>query len=180
MSTATATATAEAPTSELGNARIASARRIAKAVLFESRITNGDPQAVREEAERIAAIAKAFHGVGELFSVPVSRSTGAPRLRRATGYQTRAADGSERRGLHGLRFVASDLAAYSGPKCANCGTINDISRCAGCHDVMYCDTDCQREHWSSHKSHCAANKKQGQQKSPEKQQASDNADDNAR
>mmetsp|Transcript_25599 Transcript_25599/g.56001 ORF Transcript_25599/g.56001 Transcript_25599/m.56001 type:complete len:264 (-) Transcript_25599:309-1100(-) len=45
-------------------------------------------------------------------------------------------------------------------KCANCGKIESPSdaqklcRCTACKVVYYCGKDCQRNHWTAHKSYC--------------------------
>mmetsp|Transcript_16368 Transcript_16368/g.39974 ORF Transcript_16368/g.39974 Transcript_16368/m.39974 type:complete len:238 (+) Transcript_16368:50-763(+) len=41
-------------------------------------------------------------------------------------------------------------------KCANCGkTANKLLRCTACKSILYCNADCQRQHWrSSHKGKC--------------------------
>lgn len=48
--------------------------------------------------------------------------------------------------------------------CAGCGKsleeagVEVMSRCAGCRDVYYCSKGCQTNHWTDHKTYCAANK----------------------
>lgn len=40
-------------------------------------------------------------------------------------------------------------------KCANCSSFSSsLKKCAGCHLVSYCDRDCQKQHWKSHKAEC--------------------------
>lgn len=39
-------------------------------------------------------------------------------------------------------------------QCANCGSPDAFSRCKQCQRVAYCGTECQREHWSTHKRRC--------------------------
>nr|CAG4643208.1 EOG090X06BA [Ilyocryptus agilis] len=39
--------------------------------------------------------------------------------------------------------------------CAACGQEKVASKCAGCRSVQYCDRDCQKLHWSFHKTECA-------------------------
>eukprot|EP01084_Bolivina_argentea_P145580 255139_1 len=39
-------------------------------------------------------------------------------------------------------------------KCAYCGKCNKTLRCTGCNMVYYCNQQCQRKHWNTHKSVC--------------------------
>jgi len=44
------------------------------------------------------------------------------------------------------------------PACAACGapdTTKCLKKCAGCKKVIYCNADCQRLHWPTHKLSCA-------------------------
>ena len=44
--------------------------------------------------------------------------------------------------------------------CSNCGgDATEPSQCAGCHQEVYCDGSCQKEHWSVHKAKCRALRK---------------------
>ncbi|KAH7042207.1 putative MYND domain protein [Macrophomina phaseolina] len=41
--------------------------------------------------------------------------------------------------------------------CASCGkTSTDLKRCAKCHSEHYCNRDCQKAHWKTHKKVCAS------------------------
>jgi hypothetical protein len=62
--------------------------------------------------------------------------------------------------------AAPAAAAASSPRppqqprtCAVCGKPQSrqqkLQRCAGCHSVRYCSTDCQRAHWREHRKDCA-------------------------
>ena len=41
-------------------------------------------------------------------------------------------------------------------KCAVCGTKDDLKKCSKCYRVFYCDSDCQKSDWESHKAVCKA------------------------
>ncbi len=42
-------------------------------------------------------------------------------------------------------------------KCAECGFLSaGAALCAGCHEVYYCDDECQNVHWRDHKAACRA------------------------
>lgn len=38
--------------------------------------------------------------------------------------------------------------------CALCGAENPENRCSRCHQVYYCNAECQRSHWKAHKPDC--------------------------
>ncbi|OJD31510.1 mynd domain [Diplodia corticola] len=41
--------------------------------------------------------------------------------------------------------------------CASCGKVSDdLKRCAKCHSERYCNRDCQKAHWKTHKKVCAS------------------------
>jgi len=41
------------------------------------------------------------------------------------------------------------------PECANCSTEDDtLRKCGRCKLVVYCGTECQRQHWKAHKKDC--------------------------
>ena len=40
-------------------------------------------------------------------------------------------------------------------KCAECNKVSDsLKKCGGCNQVKYCNSICQRSHWSKHKKEC--------------------------
>lgn len=42
-------------------------------------------------------------------------------------------------------------------KCAHCGNTRGILLdCSGCQQVVYCQSECQRQDWHNHKNRCAA------------------------
>src|SRR5262249_32842895 len=43
-------------------------------------------------------------------------------------------------------------------QCANCGNTGAQNRCV-CTQVYYCNKDCQRAHWTKHRSNCTARKR---------------------
>jgi hypothetical protein len=46
--------------------------------------------------------------------------------------------------------------------CAACGTrAAELFKCNGCHSVSYCDKECQRKHWPTHKQACKEAQKRG-------------------
>lgn len=52
------------------------------------------------------------------------------------------------------------------PNCENCGVaIKRIHVCSGCRKVAYCNSQCQRTHWKTHKKSCSyiASKKAGEE-----------------
>ncbi|KKY26387.1 putative mynd domain [Diplodia seriata] len=43
------------------------------------------------------------------------------------------------------------------PTCSSCGKPSqNLKRCAKCHSEQYCNRDCQKAHWKTHKKVCAA------------------------
>jgi hypothetical protein len=45
--------------------------------------------------------------------------------------------------------------------CANCGNANNLKYCSACKVVHYCSTECQKNHWSSHKADCKRYRNEG-------------------
>ena len=39
-------------------------------------------------------------------------------------------------------------------RCANCGKEGAKKRCGGCKVTHYCDHDCSKQHWKTHKQDC--------------------------
>ncbi|KAJ7057903.1 hypothetical protein C8F01DRAFT_1151489 [Mycena amicta] len=53
--------------------------------------------------------------------------------------------------------IATSRNTTSRNACSMCGKTNAPSRCSGCLVSRYCGTQCQRTHWSAHKSECIEN-----------------------
>ena len=56
-----------------------------------------------------------------------------------------------------LKMAAKLAKLVGGRLCGQCKVdkISDLQLCSGCETVAYCDTDCQRKDWPSHKRVCA-------------------------
>jgi len=52
--------------------------------------------------------------------------------------------------------VLIDMFICSNPSCKAVKRCAVLSKCGGCRLAAYCDRNCQREHWSSHKAACKA------------------------
>jgi 3-phosphoinositide dependent protein kinase-1 len=50
-------------------------------------------------------------------------------------------------------------------KCANCEAVNETPMlCGGCKSVSYCNRDCQKSHWKTHKTQCNFESKPNEEK----------------
>ena len=62
-------------------------------------------------------------------------------------------------------------------ECAGCGSESAKNRCGGCNQVYYCDKQCQRKHWKTHKKQCKfKKKKKKKRKAKEKLMVNDDDD----
>jgi hypothetical protein len=87
-----------------------------------------------------------------------SKNSGQFKFRTNKNFATDFTDGTRVKGLHGIKLFAGGTSDYKGPLCAQCGCMNDLSRCSGCKKVWYCDRNCQLKHWSAgHQSACKRN-----------------------
>ena len=48
-------------------------------------------------------------------------------------------------------------------RCINCEAYAPTKACSGCKSVRYCSVECQKEHWTAHKSSCASTGKRTSQ-----------------
>merc|ERR1712062_429584 len=49
--------------------------------------------------------------------------------------------------------------SMGGLKCGSCGCDSKkLMQCSGCHNVFYCDANCQRKHWAAHRQDCRREK----------------------
>jgi hypothetical protein len=55
-----------------------------------------------------------------------------------------------------MRYNRELLAALARHACAGCGAADAprLRRCGRCQAVRYCDAECQRQHWATHKEAC--------------------------
>lgn len=59
-----------------------------------------------------------------------------------------------------LEVISSAIGGQRGFKdcentmCATCGEENATKKCSKCKQVQYCDRECQRLHWFTHKKEC--------------------------
>lgn len=55
--------------------------------------------------------------------------------------------------------AANDSAARLGARCNACKKeASDLKFCTGCNVIKYCDKDCQKADWKSHKKTCKKTK----------------------
>jgi hypothetical protein len=55
-------------------------------------------------------------------------------------------------------------------QCSNCFKFicrHDVKRCGGCHQIRYCDTQCQKLHWTTHRSWCLKHRGDAERKESE-------------
>ena len=38
--------------------------------------------------------------------------------------------------------------------CGFCGALESLHRCSACHEIHYCNRECQRKHWRHHRIQC--------------------------
>ena len=56
--------------------------------------------------------------------------------------------------LHGL-YTAKKNFLPEQNKCSLCGTCSEnLKKCSRCHSAQYCNRECQKKHWSAHKTVC--------------------------
>jgi hypothetical protein len=53
--------------------------------------------------------------------------------------------------------TSSKVAMFVNP-CTQCGSTERVQKCSRCGNAFYCDRDCQRLHWPTHKQECVAKK----------------------
>ncbi|XP_011704687.1 PREDICTED: histone-lysine N-methyltransferase SMYD3 isoform X2 [Wasmannia auropunctata] len=61
--------------------------------------------------------------------------------------------------LTGKPFVFTLNSKHRITRCDNCLKSGKLSKCSGCQYVYYCDRNCQKESWPTHKAECARLKK---------------------
>ena len=61
--------------------------------------------------------------------------------------------------------------------CASCNAPKASSRCGACRSVSYCDKECQREHWKTHKKECSFKTKKKRNAPPKITETIQNDDD---
>ncbi|EIW60332.1 uncharacterized protein TRAVEDRAFT_45581 [Trametes versicolor FP-101664 SS1] len=56
---------------------------------------------------------------------------------------------------HGVPKAKSEMTSYELYRCSWCGNPSAVLRkCAGCGKTKYCDSGCQKSHWTEHKADC--------------------------
>ena len=61
----------------------------------------------------------------------------------------------EKSGQHRKDFVEKrQMRSQVGIQCSNCGKRGAKKMCASCDASYYCDAECQRRHWKTHKVIC--------------------------
>lgn len=47
-----------------------------------------------------------------------------------------------------------EIIAYNTQSCQKCGKTDNLKKCGRCHNVFYCNVECQRSDWKYHKNNC--------------------------